>query len=124
MPLIHAELSEHMIGCGITVHRTLGPGFLEKIDEEAPGHELDKAGVRYERQKTMVVLYDGKPVGEHRVDLLAEGLVVLELKATSAIEGAHPATARSYLKATSHQLALAIIFARPTLDIRRVVLTQ
>ncbi|MDI1336047.1 MAG: GxxExxY protein [Lacunisphaera sp.] len=124
MPLIHAELSERIIGCCITVHRSLGPGFLEKIYEEALSHELDRAGVRYERQKTIVVLYDGKPVGEHRVDLLVEGLVVLELKATSAIDGAHLATARSYLKATSLQLALVVNFARPTLDIRRVVLTQ
>ena len=124
MPLIHAELSERIIGCDIAVHKVLGPGFLEKIYEEALCLELDKAGLRYERQKTIIVSYDGKPIGEHRLDLLVEGLVVLELKATAAIEDAHLATARSYLKATSLQLALIVNFARPTLDIRRVVLTQ
>lgn len=86
--------------------------------------ELDKVGLRYERQKTIVVFYDGKPIGEHRLDLLLEGLVVLKLKATAAIEDVHLATAKSYLKATVLQLALVVNFARPVLDIRRVVLTH
>ena len=124
MPLIHAELSVRIIGCCIKVHRALGPGFLEKIYEEALCRELDKVGLRYERQKTIVVFYDGKPIGEHRLDLLLEGLVVLKLKATAAIEDVHLATAKSYLKATVLQLALVVNFARPVLDIRRVVLTH
>ena len=124
MSLIHGELSEQILGCGIRVHRQLGPGFLEKIYEEALCLELAKAGLTFERQKLVKVLYDGKPIGEHRLDLLVGGKVVVELKACSAIEDAHLATARSYLKATGLQLALVINFARPTLDIKRVVLTN
>ena len=124
MALIHGELSEKIIGCCINVHRTLGPGFLEKIYEEALCVELAVSALRFERQKPVVIVYAGKPVGEHRLDLVVEGLIVLELKATAGIEDAHLATARSYLRATSLQLALVINFARPTLDIRRVVLTQ
>jgi GxxExxY protein len=97
---------------------------LEKVYEEALCLELTKAGLGYERQKTVVIFYDGKPVGEHRLDLLVEDLVVIELKAVSGIEDIHLATARSYLKATSLQLALVINFARPTLDLKRVVLSQ
>lgn len=124
MPLIQAELSERIIGCCIRVHKTLGPGFLEKIYEEALCLELAKAGLKYERQKLVVVVYDGKPIGEHRLDLVVDGLVVLELKATAGIDDIHLATSRSYLKATSLQLALVVNFARPTLDIKRVVLTH
>jgi GxxExxY protein len=123
MPLIHAELSERIIGCSIRVHRTLGPGFLEKIYEEALCLELTKGNLKYERQKSIAIMYEGKPVGEHRLDLIVEQLVVIELKAISGIEDIHLATARSYLKATSLQLALVVNFARPTLDIRRVVLS-
>lgn len=123
MTLIHGELSEQILGCCIRVHRQLGPGFLEKIYEEALCLELVKAGLHFERQKTILVTYDGKPIGEHRLDLLVEGKVVIELKACSAIDDAHLATARSYLKATGLQLALVVNFARPTLDIKRVVLT-
>lgn len=124
MPLIQAELSEKLIGCCIRVHKTLGPGFLEKIYEEALCLELTKTGLKYERQKQVMVVYDGKPIGEHRLDLVVDNLVVLELKATAGIEDIHLATSRSYLKATGLQLALVVNFARPTLDIRRVVLTQ
>lgn len=124
MPLIQVELSEKIIGCCIRVHKTLGPGFLEKIYEEALCLELTKAGLKYERQKQVIVVYDGKPIGEHRLDLVVEGLVVLELKATAGIDDIHLATSRSYLKATSLQLALVVNFARPTLDIKRVVLTH
>ena len=124
MPLIHAELSEKIIGCCIAVHRALRPGFLEKIYESALCLELDKAGLRHERQKSVVILYDGQAVGEHRLDLLVEKRVVVELKAAAAIEDIHLATARSYLKATGVELALIVNFARPTLDIKRVVLTH
>lgn len=124
MPLIQAELSEKIIGCCIRVHKNLGPGFLEKIYEEALCIELTKAGLKYERQKSVIVVYDGKPIGEHRLDLVIESLVVLELKATAGIDDIHLATSRSYLKATALQLALVVNFARPTLDIKRVVLTD
>ena len=123
MPLLHAELSEAIIGCCIRVHKALGPGFLEKIYEEALCLELAKSGLTYERQKPVAVFYDRNQVGEHRLDLVIQNLVVVELKATAGIEDIHLATVRSYLKATSLQLALVINFARATLDIRRVVLT-
>ncbi len=123
MELIHAALSEKILGCCIRVHKALGPGFLEKVYEEAVCIELSKAGLAYRRQEIVVISYDGRPVGEHRLDLLVEGQLIVELKACQGIDDVHLATARSYLKATSLQLALVVNFARPTLDIKRVVLT-
>lgn len=81
MELIEAELSEGIIGCCIRVHRVLGPGLLEKVDEEALAIELAKAELVFERQKIVVLLYDGKPIGEHRLDCLISARVVLELNA-------------------------------------------
>jgi GxxExxY protein len=124
MELIEAELSERIIGCCIQVHRVLGPGFLEKVYEEALAIELAKTGLSFERQKTLALLYDGKPIGEHRLDYLISTRVVLELKACLKIEDIHLATARSYLKATGLPLALVVNFAKPTLEIRRVVLSH
>ena len=86
--------------------------------------ELAKAGLKAERQKLVLVYYDSKPVGEHRLDFLIESRVVLELKACKDIEDIHLATARSYLKATGCPLALVINFARPKVEIRRVVLSS
>lgn len=123
MDLIEAELSERIIGCCIQVHRVLGPGFLEKVYEEAVAIELERAGLKFERQKLVPVLYDGKPVGEHRLDFAVQTRIVLELKACRDIEDIHLATARSYLKATGCPLALVVNFAQPKVEIRRVVLT-
>ena len=123
MRLVEAELSEQIIGCGVRVQRILGPGFLEKVYEEALARELARAGLEFERQKTVLLIYDGQPIGEHRLDLLVASRVVIELKACKEIEDIHLATARSYLKATGAPLALVLNFAKPTLQIRRVVLT-
>jgi GxxExxY protein len=124
MELIEAELSQRIIGCCIQVHRTLGPGFLERVYEEALAIELAGSGIAFERQKQLDIHYDGKPVGEYRLDYLIEGRVVLELKACKEIDDIHLATARSYLKASRLQLALVVNFAKPTLEIRRVVLSN
>jgi GxxExxY protein len=101
----------------------LGRDSLKRSNEEALTIELMKAGFSFERQKIIVVFYEQKPAGEHRLDLLIESQVVVELKACKEIEDVHLATARSYLKATGLQLALVLNFAKPTLEIRRVVLS-
>jgi GxxExxY protein len=123
MPLVEEALSEKILGCCICVHRALGPGFLESVYEAAVAIELTKAGLRFERQKVVVISYDGQPIGEHRLDLLVEEKVVLELKACRGIEDVYLAVTRSYLKATRCQLGLVVNFAKPTLEIRRVVMT-
>lgn len=123
MDLIEEDLSERIIGCCIQVHRVLGPGFLEKVYEEAVAIEFTRTGLKFERQKPDIVTYEGAPVGEHRLDFQVEGRVVLELKAGKEIEDIHLAIARSYPKATRSQLALVVDFARPKVEIRRVVLT-
>lgn len=124
MELIEAELSRRIIGAAIAVHKALGPGFLEKVYEQALVHELAKCELATEQQKPVVVFYDGHAVGEHRLDLVVACRVVIELKACKAIEDVHLATIRSYLKATGLPLGLVMNFARPTLDVRRVVLTN
>ena len=123
IPLVEEALSEQILGCCIRVHRALGPGFLESVYEAAVAIELEKAGIFFERQKVVTVFYEGKEVGEHRLDFLVERRVVLELKACRGIEDVHLVITRSYLKATHCPLGLVVNFARPTLEIRRVVLT-
>jgi GxxExxY protein len=123
MPLVEEELSKRIIGCCIAVHRALGPGFLESIYEEALAVEFAKTGFLVERQKQVLIFYEGKMIGEHRLDYLIDARVILELKACQDIDDVHLAVARSYLKATNLALALVINFAKPTLAIRRVVLS-
>ena len=115
-----------IIGCAMAVHKELGPGYLECIYENAMAHELAKQSLRVERQKVVKVLYDGIPVGEHRVDLFVEGRVVVELKSVEIITSKHVAQAISTLKAVKAEVALLMNFDEAVLadGIRRVVLSK
>jgi len=121
MALEHEELTERIIGAAITVHRRLGPGFLESIYERALEVELRRAGLRVERQVQVAVRYEGVEVGDHRLDMVVEGLIVLELKAIQAIEDVHFAIVRSYLKATGLRHGLLLNFSEMPLKIKRVI---
>jgi GxxExxY protein len=114
------DLSGRIIGAAIKVHETLGPGFLEAIYEEALCIELKCQGMSYERQLPVKLTYRDQAIGEHRLDLLVEGKVVVELKTVVAFDPIHFAIARSYLKATGQELALLLNFSTPTLSIKRV----
>lgn len=114
------ELSERIIGAAIRVHTELGPGFQESLYEEALSIELRALGIAFDRQKPVPIFYRAQPIGEHRVDLIIERSVVVELKATAALEKVHFAILRSYLKALGLSHALLFNFATTRLTIKRV----
>ena len=120
MQLENKDLTERIIAAAIRVHKELGPGFLEIMYEEALAIELATAGISFERQKLLPVFYREHLIGEHRLDLLIEGTIIVELKAISALENVHYAIVRSYLKAANLSDALLLNFANPRLTIKRV----
>lgn len=113
-------LSERVIECVIAVHQTLGPGFLESIYRRAMVIELRKQGLRANVEVHAEVFYDGQRIGRHRLDLIVEECLIVELKTVRALNGAHYAQVRSYLKATGLKTALLVNFAGERADIRRV----
>jgi GxxExxY protein len=117
---IDGALTKQIISAAITVHRELGPGFIESIYEEALCVELDYLGIQYERQKTVNIFYREKSIGEHRIDLLVEGTVVVELKAIKKLEDIHFSIVRSYMKAIKVETGLIFNFATMPLMIKRV----
>src|SRR5690349_14351 len=74
-------LTEKIIACAFKVLNTLGPGFLEKVYENALAHELRNAGLKVAQQLPLEVTYDGVVVGDYSPDLLVEDIVLVELKA-------------------------------------------
>lgn len=116
----HKELSSRVIDAAIEVHKALGPGFLELFYEEALCIELSHRGIGFERQKSIPITYRGVQIGEHRIDLLVEGVLLLELKAVAAIEDVFFAIGRSYLKALGLRDGLILNFAAMPLEIRRI----
>lgn len=114
------KLSEGIINCIIEVHRTLGPGFLERIYRKALLIELESQNYKAETEKEISVFYKGKEVGRHRLDILVNDTVVIELKTVNELNRAHYAQVRSYLKATNLKLGILVNFATDKADFRRI----
>ena len=114
------RLTSRVIGAAITVHKALGPGFIESIYEKAVCIELAHQGLSFERQVGVAVFFREVELGFHRLDLLVEGELIVELKAIRSLEDAHFSTVRSYLRAFGLRDALILNFAKSTLEIRRI----
>jgi GxxExxY protein len=117
--LRHSEMTQQIIAAAIRVHRALGPGFLESIYEEALAVEFALGGIQFVRQYPVPLFYRDHQIGEHRLDFLVEGKIVVEPKAVSRLEDIHFAIGRSYLKATSLEDGLLFNFATTPLTIKR-----
>lgn len=117
-----SQLTQEIIKAVIKVHQTLGPGFIEKVYQTALMVELTRQGFGVEPEKPISIYYDGELVGTHRLDLLIEGKIVLELKTVEELAGIHYAQLRSYLKATQLNIGLLVNLAKDKADYRRVEL--
>jgi GxxExxY protein len=109
-------------GAVFEVNRVLGAGFLEKVYENALLCELRSRGLRAENQVPLKVKYKEKVVGDYFVDILVEGMVLVELKAVDKIQKIHQAQLLNYLKATGIKVGLLVNFTHPMADIKRMVL--
>jgi GxxExxY protein len=115
----HAELSEKIIGCAMTVHRTLGPGFLESVYQNALAHELRKQGLAVECEKKIKVHYDGIVVGDFSADMLVENTILIENKAVQTLAIAHEVQLVNYLTATGIEIGLLLNFGSSRLEFKR-----
>ena len=114
------DLSAQVIAAGIKVHKALGPEFLESLYEEALCIQLEAFKIPFERQKSVRLNYLGKVIGEHRLDLLVDGKLVVELKAIKELEPVHFSIVRSYMKAVTADAGLILNFSTMPLSVKRV----
>jgi GxxExxY protein len=118
------ELSKQIIGAAIEVHSALGPGLLESAYLASLCHELSLRGIAFAREVALPVKYkDLKLEAGYRMDLLVEGLVIVETKTVERIQAIHEAQLLTYLKLTDLWLGLLLNFNVLFLKhgIRRVV---
>ena len=117
-------LTEKIIGCAIEVHRHLGPGLLESLYEAALAVELEGAGLKFQRQVVVPVTYKGHAIGEHRLDLLVENTVIVELKSVERHDPLFQAQILTYLRISAKHIGLLINFNSALLKdgIRRYIL--
>jgi GxxExxY protein len=118
-------VTEQIIGGAIEVHKHWGPGLYEDIYERSLCRELRLRKLAFESQLVLPLLYKGEQVGDGlRLDLMVEGVVVVELKAVKMLEAVHEAQLLTYMKLTDCKVGLLINFNVPVLKygIKRMVL--
>lgn len=106
----HFELTKEIIGTFYDVYNMLGYGFLEKVYENALAIELGIRGFQVEQQKPIAIHFRNQIIGEYFADILVNGLIILELKATRALVKEHEAQLLNYLKATPYEVGLLLNF--------------
>ncbi len=99
------------------MNRVLGPGFLEKVYENALLIELRSRGYKAESQVPIRVYYKEDVVGEYIADILVEGTVIVEIKTVEKLEKLHEAQLLNYLKGTGIQVGLLFNMKSQTVDI-------
>jgi len=110
------SLTSRIIQAAIEVHRQLGPGLFESVYLACLLHELREAGIAYETQRPLPVVYKGVTLEcGFRVDLIVEKTVVVEVKSISQVAPVHRAQLKTYLAFTGCPAALLINFNVPVL---------
>lgn len=119
--ILYKELSYSIVGAAQEVHRQLGPGFLEAVYEDAMAHELTLRHIPCETQVPLPIIYKGVELGVYYPDIIVDKIVIVEIKAISALSDASVAQALHYLAATGLRLAILFNFGSNSLDMRRAV---
>ncbi|MDM8005172.1 MAG: GxxExxY protein [Phycisphaerae bacterium] len=119
--LIHAELSESIIGAAMTVLNKLRPGLDEKLYERALVIELGKQGHKVDQQRQFPVHYDDQLIGLLIPDLIVDDLVIVDPKVVTAFNESHEAQMLGYLNITSLRLAILLNFKHARLAWKRIV---
>ncbi|MFM6926799.1 MAG: GxxExxY protein [Ferruginibacter sp.] len=116
----YEEITKKIIGASMKVHAALGNGFQEVIYQRALEIELPKWQLSFVREFPMPIFYGGQQIGERRVDFFVEGLISVELKAITLLEGVHFSQARNYLEAYNLEVGLLINFGTTSLEFKRI----
>lgn len=119
--VVYKELSYKIMKACFEVHNVLGPGYSEKIYEEAVSRELNRERIVFERQRLIEVMYKGEKIGDYRLDMVADNRIILELKAVSELNEIFESQLLSYLKATGMKLGILINFGSKRVEYKRIL---
>ena len=118
------DLVNRIIGCGLQVHRSLGPGYLESVYHDGMAIELKTCDLPFDRELFTPIRYRGQVLRGHKLDLVVAGKVVVELKAVERLQLIHTSQVVAYLRASGLRVGLLMNFNTPVLRsaLRRIVL--
>ena len=104
-------VSGEIIAAAIEVHRQLGPGLLESVYRVCPARELGLRGIDHRQEAALPVTCKGLLVeASHRIDLLVEDLIIVELKSVERLEAVHKLQLLTYLRLSGRWMGLLVNF--------------
>jgi len=110
------EITGTIIDCSVKLHQALGPGLLESVYEAVLARDLERRGLRVERQRVLPFEYDGMVFDEGlRLDLMVDGRVIVELKSVEKLNPVHKKQLLTYLRLAEQPVGLLINFGAATL---------
>lgn len=122
--LIYEQETFKIIGAAMTVHKNLGPGFLESVYQESLGIEFNNQQIPYESSKKLSVFYRGEPLKKYFIaDFICYDNIIIEIKAASFIHKTNEAQTINYLKSVNAPVGLLINFGQASLIWKRFVNT-
>ncbi len=119
---LYKDLTYRIIGAAMEVHNELGNGFLEYVYEEALCYELRLQRIPFQKQVEIDIYYKDHLIPKkYRADLVVDGKVIVEIKATSGLTKVDEAQLMHYLKATKYRIGLLFNFGKEKLEERRII---
>ena len=121
--ILYKEECYKIIGACMSVHKELGPGFLEAVYQESLAIEFLDQGVPFEKEKEIRIFYKDKILDKcYKADFLCYDKIIVELKALSELSNEHISQLLNYLKATKLRVGLLVNFGSPSLIYKRLIL--
>ena len=114
-----------IIGAAMAVHRELGHGFLEAVYQEALDIEFNSRNIPNRKEVSLTIYYNKQKLNtQYKADFICYDNIIVELKALTEISGTEEAQVINYLKATGYERALLINFGKPSLQYKRLILSN
>ena len=109
-------ITGEIVDSAYKLHVGLGPGLLESVYEAILARDLQRRGLRVERQRLISFDYDGLHFNDaFRVDLIVNSLVVVEIKSVERLPPVQSKQVLTYLRLLNLEVGLLINFGAPTL---------
>lgn len=119
--LIFKEESYNIIGAAITVHKELGCGFLEPVNQEALEYEFKLSNIPFRREQLLKIKYRDIALSKYYIaDFICYSKIILELKALAELTAEHESQLINYLKAANYRLGILINFGKDSLEYKRI----
>ena len=105
------DITYEIRGAIYDVYKSLGPGLLESVYEEALVFELEQRGLKVERQKQVPIIYKGHELKTVlRLDLLVEDAIIVELKSVEEMKPVFAKQLLTYLRLMNKSIGLLVNF--------------